>query len=207
MPGLQRLLADRPAGRHDLVAVGIDDRRVLVERVVDVGVGVRRRARVDVDLRAGGDRRQILDVEARLAGAGPERLTAVDPEHVQAPHHPGGPRGAEVARVEGADVRAQERLELVDGDPLAGTGIAGGVEAGRAVRVGDLVVGQPAELGGGAGGVGARLRAARRGRDRGGARRGVAGAAGVGRRSEPVLSDEVVEADHRGDVSGDVGRQ
>ena len=181
LPGLQGLLAEAPAGRDDLVAVGVDDRRVLVERVVDVGVGVRRRAGVDVDLGAGRDRRQILDVEARLAGAGSVRLAAVDRVQVQAPDHLRRPRGAEVAGVERADVRAQERLELVDGDPLAGTGIAGVVETGRAVGVGDLVVGQPAELRGGAGRVSARLRAAGRGRDRGRAGGGVPVAAVVSR--------------------------
>ena len=139
------------------------------------------------------------------------RLAAVDHVQVQAAQHLGRPRGAEVTGVERADVRAQERLELVHGDPLAGTGIAGVVEAGRAVGVGDLVVGQPAELRGGAERVRARLGAPGRGRDCGGAGRGVAGVAVgcrcvvAGRRRRPTRCSRTrsLRPSTAADVAGD----
>ena len=74
------------------------------------------------------------------AGWPPSTLT------VHAAEHRGGLRRAEVAGVERLEVGRRKRLELVDRDVLAGAGVAGAVEAEDAVGVGDLVVGQAAEL-------------------------------------------------------------
>ena len=150
---LDGLLAQPPAGAHDLVGVGVDDRRVLVDRVVVGAVGARARSFVDVDGRPRRERGDVLDVEVRLAAARPGRLAAVDRDHVQPLEHARGRGSAEVARVERLDVRAQERLELVDGDVLARTEVAAAVEPEGAVRVGDLIVGQPTELVGRRGGA------------------------------------------------------
>ena len=66
-------------------------------------------------------------------------LPAVDRDHVQPAEHAGRRCRPEEAGIECPDVRARERLELVDGDPLPGAEVASLVEAERAVGVADLV--------------------------------------------------------------------
>ena len=149
----EALLAEPPARGHDLVDVVVDDPGVLVERA-EGGV----RGLVDVDARARSERRDVLDVEDRLARARPAARASVHVDRVEAAEHRRSAGRAEVARVEGLEIARRERLQLVDGDVLARAGVAGAVEAEDAVRVGDLVVGQAAEVLGGRGRVGARRR-------------------------------------------------
>jgi hypothetical protein len=156
---LDVLLAQTPARADHLGGVGLDHRQVLVDRVVLDPVDPVARALVDVDRRVRRERRDILDVEQGLTAPRPGRLAAVDLDHVQPSDHRQRLRGAEIAAVERLDVRAQERLELVDVDRLAGAEIADVVQAEGAVRVGDLIVGQAAEALRG----GRRRRARRRG--------------------------------------------
>ena len=116
---------------------------------------------VDVDTRLRGDRRDVFDVQCGLARPETGLLAAVDGDDVLAAEHLLGSRSAEIARVEHLDVRRRVRLELEDGDGLAGSEVTGAVQAVQPVRGSDLAVGQAARarcraLCGRAGGRGAR---------------------------------------------------
>ena len=152
------LLAQAPARAHDLVLVSVDDRRVVIDRVVVDAVSPGAGPFIDVDGRPGRDRRDVLDVEVRLAAARPGGLAPVDGDYVQPLEHARRRARTEVARIERLDVRAQERLEFVERDVLARAEIAAAVEPECAVRAGDLVVCEPTELAGRRGGARAGLR-------------------------------------------------
>ena len=79
-----RLLLARlaPARGDDLVAVFVDHRRDLREFA-----GERFRGLVHVDARAGRHRGDVLDVEDRLAFAGPLRRAPFDRDHAEAADH------------------------------------------------------------------------------------------------------------------------
>ena len=129
-----------------LVAIGVDHRGVVVDRVVDQPVGPRAGALVDVDRGVRRHRREILDVEVRLTAARSDRLAAVDRDHVQAAEHGRRLGGAEETGVERAHVGVGERLELVQRDVLALAEVAVVVQAEGAVGPRDLIVGQPVVL-------------------------------------------------------------
>ena len=203
---LRRLLAFAPARGDDPVPIGVDDRRVLPERV-----GLR--GDVDVDVGPGRKGREILDVEVRLTAPRAIGLSAPSLVDMEPAHHSGCLRGAEIARLEVREVGPQEGLELVDGDPLAASVVALLIEIARTVRVGELGVGEAVVMGRRRGGVRAGHRRGRgRGR-RGNAVRGaisrparVQGArrAGGDRRPDPLGEHRVIESEDRGDVAGDV---
>jgi hypothetical protein len=135
-------------------------------------------------------------------------LAAIDRDHAQPIEHGGRLARPEIAGIERADVRAQKRLKLVQGDVLARAEIAAVVEAERAVRLGDLIVGQPAECLSVRGGVVAGRRGAGRMREARRPGRPDFPPSRGGRAQDPrwPLARQVVQAHDAGDRRRDRGR-
>ena len=142
---LDSLLAKAPTAADDLVLVGIDHGDVRVDRVVVDTVRTWAGTFVDVDVRPGhhgGD----IPIHNRFAAARAGLLAAVNGDDTQAFEHGRCRPGTEVAAVEGLNVRAGERFELVQSYVLPGPEITSSVETGCTVGIRDVVVSQAVRL-------------------------------------------------------------